>query len=223
VSPWTEDPSSSSPAKHKSEDAPSDTAIGDVTPNKKKWSSLRDNVPPPDQSPMHAATNNTANAPVVPPAARSPSKNSQSLTAYLMKHLAFRDQEVNSFQTERAGLQEKMDYFNHTKVELQGLVVEWKCQLCESQKQVLHLRHRLARKVELLQLEVEIRKAMEAKVVMLKGKNAVIHVNHHRLTEDSWKQFEDLYLKRSLVRSHKLELKTASNSANAALFPSLRL
>jgi hypothetical protein len=64
------------------------------------------------------------------------------------------------------GLQEKTDYFSCTKVKLQGLVVEWKCQLCESQKQVLHLDHLLARKVESLQLDVEIQKAMEVKVAM---------------------------------------------------------
>jgi hypothetical protein len=130
------------------------------------------------------------------PVANAANTPDSSLTAYLMKRVADRDKE-KEIEKKRLG---------------------------ESQVQVLHLRQRLAQKVQALQLQVDLAKAkvstLNEEVAVLKCEKAVLSANQQSLTANqqrvtaaSRKHLEDLVLERSLVTSLKLELETTTVGA----------
>jgi hypothetical protein len=200
-SPWTEDRSGLSTAedrsgvsnppcpgstKRKSRDAAASSK------KKKNKTSPRDSVPQ-SESPLPAAPAVALPAAAPPAVVAHPApppvdsqRNDSSLTAYLMKRVASRDNAV-AMEKQKLG---------------------------ESQVQVLRLRRLLAKKVESLQLEVNLAKAkvstLTEEVEVLKCEKAVLAANQDSLTAASQKQLEDVLLERSLVARLKLELETAT-------------
>jgi hypothetical protein len=177
--------------KRKSDDIQNDTP---AAPKKKKKRSRR---VPQTQSPSPAVARQDANSP-----------SNSSLSGYLMKRLAARDQQVDYLENERAVLKEQASFYQKESDVLREQGVGWKRELCESKKQVLHLHallaskvESLASKVELLRLEVDLRRAMEAQL-------AVLNAAQDRLTAESEESVEALNVERSLVASLQLELET---------------
>jgi hypothetical protein len=142
-SPWTEDQtedcSVSTPVTAKRKSSQDIQNATPATPKKTK----RSRRTPHTQSPLPAVAQD-ANSP------------SDSLSGYLMKRLATRDQQVDYLENERYVLKEQLNYYLKESGVIHEKVLEWKRELCESKKQVLHLHALLASKVESLASKVEL-------------------------------------------------------------------
>jgi hypothetical protein len=207
--PWIAATTSAS-SKRKS---PSTETLTPPKKNKKKASEIIVASPLAANNPPPVAPSTPP--PADPPPARSTppqypeAEGSETLTAYLLRRLAFKEEALQLLEhsneelvLEVEALREQNGFFNTSTAELQQLANEVNFELDESKRQVTYLKRLLKRKVASLTLVVDQKKTVE---LALEEKTVSELVATTLLS----KRLQELLVEKSLVANLKMELATA--------------